>query len=373
MCWRIRRSFNRINFYYGEKGLYLLFYFIILVITVLIWPICGLFTKNQQQQIKIYLIFCWLIFTVVAGLRASTVGTDSIHYWQTFTLINEGYETILNTRYELFYFLLNRVVGFFTSEAGVFFLIESAITWACFMYFIKECSTSPVISVLLIQELYLFCSSLNISRAFLSLSITLVGYVFLNKRLFKQSIGFFIAGILIHQSIAIFVIVYFIARLKKVSDSTVVLAAIGSMLLVILSRPLVAIFSAIFPRYAIYQTTGNESQSLGAFPVMLLCIAIISLFISKKYNYDEKREVNKLALITVIGAAFLFVNAFGNISMAGRMAQYMISLTTLLPSMLTKNFVGKVFVGMVLIALLLYYFIQLNAGNAGVVPYSMWI
>lgn len=118
----------------------MIIYLIMLLISLFF---AHLYTKHTK---KIYAFLSMLPFLLISGLRYG-IGTDYFYrYAPDFNIIVNGGEV---KNLELGFKLLYKLIGFFTNDYAVLFIITSMLVIIPIFYTIFKFSKKPVLSILL--------------------------------------------------------------------------------------------------------------------------------------------------------------------------------------------------------------------------------
>lgn len=176
----------------------MIIYLIMLLISLFF---AHLYTKHTK---KIYAFLSMLPFLLISGLRYG-IGTDYFYrYAPDFNIIVNGGEV---KNLELGFKLLYKLIGFFTNDYAVLFIITSMLVIIPIFYTIFKFSKKPVLSILLFFLTGYFFLSLNMVRQFVSMSILFSTYHFFVQKKYFYWILAIVLAFFIHQSSLIFIII----------------------------------------------------------------------------------------------------------------------------------------------------------------------
>lgn len=200
-----------------------------------------------------------VIFGGLAGLRDITVGADTRLYVEIFDHIGRqqamGWSTIMTSKYPL-YELWN--IGLFQlAPVGQTIIMANALVIALIMQrAILTHSSQIFLPSLLLVSLYFYFYSLNISRQFIAIGLLFLATSYLLKNQPKKFGPLYLAAILIHSTAIIGGLAYVVYRVnwtrKRLGLALLVVVA-GKLSL----AQLVSWFTTLFPRYDIYNVTGE--------------------------------------------------------------------------------------------------------------------
>ena len=93
------------------------------------------------------------------------------------------------------------------------------------------------------------------------------------------------------------------------------------------------------------------------------------LLIKDSYSTEEAIEARFQGILLLLGALLLLMG--GSVAEAARAAQmFTIFLTLFIPRVVSLSKYGNIFGGLCLLVLIMYYYTQLAANSAEVIPYT---
>ena len=235
------------------------------------------FPYMRNSLKKFYKYSAIFIVSLVFGLRAYSVGTDTKNYLNIFNWL--GTDLIWdNFDYEkgfcVISVIINKIFGNFTA----FLLIFGIILYWNIITSICEISESPSISMLCYFGLGSFAQSCNILRQYLALSFCLVAIRYLLK---NNSILLFIlfvfVGFLFHKSSAVFLIILPFKYIRFNFYTVLAFIFISVVSIVFLPRLLRMVDSILNTTY--YGYIRFKSNPFTFTNIGVLCILFIALFL----------------------------------------------------------------------------------------------
>ena len=134
--------------------------------------IAYLFTKQPKNSVKVLLFLMMVLSTsLIAGLRAPNVGTDTQAYIEGFYNINSTKGGLSSYRMEPLFILLNKVAYFIYPHHFTMLFLSSLITVSLFFYVYSKYSTNFILSILLFYP-YIYYASFNGVRQYIAVAIT---------------------------------------------------------------------------------------------------------------------------------------------------------------------------------------------------------
>lgn len=176
-----------------------------------------IFSKKLEKpkNKKIYLFFCFLQMVLIQGLRADTVGRDTIMYVNTYKYYktSELYAFQL-THFEIGFKIFYNLMSFLNFDSQMMLLTVSSLTMFFFGYFIYKNSQNVYISTFIFACM-LYPNSFNIMRQYLALSIAVNSYQFIVKEKYKTAFLIIIGAMFFHLTAILMFIPLIMKCLKK--------------------------------------------------------------------------------------------------------------------------------------------------------------
>lgn len=246
--------------------------------------------KNDIKN-TIIMVMSALPLFLVSALRYG-IGTDYFFtYAPQFLRIRSGY----NEYYEVGFYILNKVIGYFTANYQWLFIVTSFL----FIYFmykgIYQQSKCYFISIALFILSYTYFISMNNVRQSLATAIILFSIKYLKKQQkLKYTIMVLIATS-IHQISAVYLIFLFIDKIKISSSMSCVIAVttlfIGKWIAPSIIKQLWKI-----PRLQYYLNTGLYSDKSISSLFLLVNLIILLMYFVIEIFY-EKKDGDKFDLV----------------------------------------------------------------------------
>lgn len=291
--------------------------------------ICSIIAEIQNKKNKriLFMMFSTLaivIPSIIAGLRASGVGTDTQVYidWVFRASVHcnnlkEAFGFINSSGIEPLYCLINYIVSRFSNNYSVMyftltfiFLIFSYI--GCYKLS-KKIKFSYSFAYLVLLFLF-YNKSLNLCRQSLSMSICLFSVSYILTREWKKFFICMIVAFCFHRSVLLFIPLYFIYPLtiNNTKEKTVVKTVIISLLLfaslffkqIILALVNIGIISSKYSNYVyIFGNTNNVKLIELTTQIIIL---LIPLLLRKKLILNSKNNNFFIYLMLLAFVTFLF-------------------------------------------------------------------
>lgn len=332
--------------------------------------------KKTRNILQLYVPM--VMFILLAGLRAETVGTDTANYARLFQNITWN-DVIGNTNfvYELYSFLIKQI---FHSNI-VFNILNAVIINYSIMKFIEKYSTDYMISYWVILGTGVFFNSMNQCREYMAIAFLLWATDSILENKIKKFLIFSLLAIFTHNISVIMVIALFgLKFVKTIKIKYIIPIFVGLLIIYRNYDSIIDLFVNLFPRYQIYMQewvglyTGGYSISRLIYIGVLCAIEIIALFSYQKQENKEVRvnqEEFYFALINMINIVVQIL--VFKVSLLLRVAMlFDIVIFVLLPSIITKYFRNKLLInGILYICMGVFMTILLRSDGSGVMPYRL--
>ncbi len=283
----------------------MLIYYIILVT----FGICTMLTFPSKENERIKPIsqqreenrkFCVvkmcalmaLILILVAGLRAYTVGYDTINYFEYFKF-KQVYSD--NVVYEPLYELINLIV----IKAGLPFtfvlLICTTIVIFAFALVINRYSASASLSFFLLVALGIFGNSFNAVRQYLALAVFLISIRFIIDGKFVLYMLCCVVAFYFHSSAIVLFPVYFVRYIKL--DLKFIIVSLFSMVtLAFCLGPIVKLVSKLtnFNYYERYFFNDEFKQPISLYYILYSTGMLVVFLLFYAFNKKKSSEMSKV-------------------------------------------------------------------------------
>ena len=134
-----------------------------------------LFIKKTKQNERRWLIYTWCILSLVEGLRAYSVGTDTSTYVQLFQ--TQNFRTM-----EVGYQWFTTVIGKITENPTIYLLIVAFIINGLVIRAISILSKQPDVSVFAYISLYFYFNAFNGLRQYIAIALVLTAYCYIKEQ-----------------------------------------------------------------------------------------------------------------------------------------------------------------------------------------------
>lgn len=295
-------------------------YILLLIVIFLYGLILHINVKSRNLRI-LFLFLSFFSCTLILGLRAFNVGTDTASYITIFKYTNSISlsEILTHLSIKIPYFidynasasvesgflLWCKLIHFFSDNPQVFLFLTAGLT--CFLtakFIYDNCGGNVFFPTIVFLCESMFMNSFNLVRQMLACAIALQTYKYLRKRKIWRSLITVLLAFMIHNTAAITLIIVFIMfptfknRRRDFGYASIVACLVP---IFIFFTP--NIISSIFPVYAPYYISKTSQNFLGLGTLILIAIEILGII----YMYRKKFIVinsDKISLIVIISIMF---------------------------------------------------------------------
>ena len=356
----------------------------IYVIIIVLIIILGYILKPSQNQKnkKKYLILIFTILTIVSAIRNYTVGVDTEQFCRAFEYIGgmSISNAIENTRYELGFVLLCKLLSFISDNSQILIIATSIIIMTTIAKFIYEESDDVVLSTLLFVLLNYYAMYMNVMRQAMAIAIIIISYkAFLkNGKNIKFTLAVLVAS-LFHQSALVMLILIFF-RNKKFSKKYYFISLLIGFLVFVFADKLFSILLSIFSSYQDYQTSvfaeSNYFAAIFNAIVLFIFYTVGIIYIDFK-NTKKSDSINFYAYMVMIN--FLLYIATIKISIFTRATTYFNIFNIIWIPAFIKNIQNKLAMQIILLMLLFFTILYWGIISVyrpewyGVIPYETFM
>lgn len=276
---------------------------------------------------RLFLGICFGELFLIAGLRAWTIGNDTIQYVTAFRLIADKVDLsqfYMEKGYVLFNFLISKITG----NPQALLILSSFFIMACWYFFIRKYSTSIFLSVILFV-LLCFSSTLSAIRQEMALGFVLLSLPFLQQRKLLPFLTCVLIATTFHMAVIVVLIMYPL-YFWKYNLRNILLILLGSVVCLVFLAPLLyQIVDILGGRYGVYfgsrllqEQIKDASiwKTLVHFTVAFFCIFSYQRFAARAKKIPSLLPVPFLLLMVLIGACIQLISIRGPV--LERVAQY---------------------------------------------------
>ena len=239
---------------------------------------------------KFYFISSILILTILAAFRGPNIGNDTHEYIRLFEQINSGVSE--NTRYEVGYIWLNRILYTISNNYQIIFILTSILIYYSFGRFIWKYSYSPILSVIILFSYGFYSFTFSAIRQGLAIAILLFAFDFIISGKILKFLLLICLASLFHSSAIFFIFAYLARYLKPSLKTFIIFVLIGFAGVVVFS----SILNFMFGYFSMYEHYESSSYVGDAGIGNILFIVISSLILLFSYSIlNNNRTKTKLS------------------------------------------------------------------------------
>lgn len=347
-------------------------------IYLLIIPIIAIFYLFFQKYNKLFIISSFFLLGLISAMRSSFVGADTALY--EFLFLNPkllGDKSPIYTRYSEF-------LKIFSNNQHAITISNSILICTLFAIFFIRLNQKTIYSfysIFLFVTMFFFGNSLCTSRQYLAIGLVANGVLYLLQ---KKYIKFFILTFLaigIHTTSVVGLFTFIIFMIKQNKKSLLTFFILLLSILLFYSK-FIYLFVNLFSDYSMYTNGSADSLQIstsGAGAAIIYnSFMFIMFFMLIFLIYKNKVELNHIEFILIcIFSIFVILDLLMyNVVFLQRIFMfYSIFGVVVMPLLFSKirqvvdlriYYLLNIFF---IVAMLIYYYIQLSHDYIGIVPY----
>lgn len=327
--------------------------------------------KNTQIYSGLLTIYILIILSCLSGLRYG-VGTDFFSYRAVYI---DAFKSNISDDRDFGYLILNRLVHIISDNPQWIFIITSLIINALIIYIIKKKSKMFEISVYLYITSYMYFSTFNAIRQWLSAAILFFGVKYMFSRDFKKYIIVVLIASTVHQTALIMLLFYFLCNGKFKSMKNIILTIIG-ISIYIFYMPFVNILmksmegSKISNDYSSALGIAGQGANILKFFVALVPVILCLLFY-KDINKDNDKKVDILMNLSLVNSLVMLIGTrhwiFARFLMYFELYNLLL-YPIIIPKILKKE--QRLLYYSFMVVYLIFCVLILKSGDSNIVPYK---
>ncbi len=349
------------------------------------------FNKNKKWQGILFSCIGILIPSILAGLRAETIGTDTDIYVKPLYLrvlsannLSKCLITVNNlTGIELGYCLLVYVITkIFKSIHVLLFVLQLIVFYFVYQFLYYKRDKISMSLGFLVFLLIFYNTSLSISRQSIAMAILLYSLIFNEKKEYGKLVLCMIIGYLFHRTIIVGIpihIIFYIFNNDKITRrSKYIILVLSIIFIILIGMNVQSVLNILFSmqilpeKYLNYISTEDwTKESVSVFSISSRCIWLVLFIFFEFYKKDDLATYFIFYIISF--GTYSLVEISVNFVRLG-LYFYVISMIVLLPSFLKytkKDLANKALCIFMIFSILVvcwyYQFIILN--DADTYPY----
>lgn len=334
------------------------------------------FYKRNNKFSKLLLTISVFILCFVAGVRASTVGTDVNVYVARLMEVSSNITNIVRYIQLSGSDLLFAVVVFIGNLFGdihfTLFLIELVAVIPIYILAYRRRDYYSFTGTILIYLLTMYCISLNLMRQSVAMSICILAYDFYSSSKRKKAILLVLVAALFHKTAMIFFVIFILENIivNDKKNKPILLATFLASI-VIVSVFMERIVSLTFYARYLDLTEISRGFSMGSLVKNAIWI-LLAVFYAFLFSGDKEIEIIQMNTLLAIIYMSLTITSF-KIPGTGRLGYYFINLYyfNMVP-IFRKLFSQKLLASILFFILLAYLWWHMTAvpnDASGVYPY----
>lgn len=287
-----------------------------------------------KQTNKLYILIAGVSLFFVMSLRNISVGTDTVRYSNEFKNAKYYLDYLIRESeigYSYFNYFLNEIgLSFQTYLAIVAIIVISAISFLYYLY-----SKNVLLSFYLHVTIGLFAMTMTGLRQTIAISLTVYAFIFLMKNKNILFFIFVISAYFFHNSAIVFLLVFFIKRIKvnKITGIWIY----GICCLVYVGKGFIAsVIQEVMPlKYLRYSTDVAYVNPLLIIVVMIIPLACL-LFWPKEIEVGTNKQKNIMSVLFLLSCINFVIYFFAlEIMLFERISLFfMVYNTVLIPNII---------------------------------------
>lgn len=353
--------------------------YIFCIFSTLLLNICAeIVIKNRKNRLGIFFLTCSLVvLCTVAGVRTIDVGTDIRVYVTRLAAVAEETDFIHYMMKPDSHFLFGALVygGYlFRNYNILLFIIELAVCLPVYIYAYKEKEHASLTINILIFVLSMYCTSYNLIRQSIAISICILSYHYYKSG--KIKIAWMIIGIavLFHTTALVFWGIYMIRFVLDQKSENKCLA-----MMFILFVSLVGFIFAekiiSFTSYAYYLNNQELMREFSFGSVLKRVFWVIAAYLTNRlmHSGNSHYKDSEMSIYMFLYALILNFMSF-HIPGMGRLGYYfydfaLFLLIPIIPKMVKPKMIGNIIIFLILFSFWWNMTFIVN-DSSGVYPYK---
>lgn len=318
-------------------------------------------------------IVCW-IFVLLAALRGSTVGTDTIGYIYDYDAITSLSWAEVLVRHADYpgYYVLSKICSLLHLPIQMLFGIVEGLYVFSICKFTSRFSEDKLYTILCFEMIGLYAFSLAGLKQTLSMAFVLLYYMSLVDKKYIQTTIFAVVAYLCHHASLIFlfgVALYLIRNWKIYYWALAAIVALSLFSTNLLWFNMLTLLDKEHYTESYLADEGYSNTTMIFYGVLLLILFLFS------GNYRRQREEESKLVLGMSTLAFVF-QAFSLISSAAfRLSYYFLPLMIIgFPNAFNKigNKEMRWVVKTAVASMIIFFFVYSNRNGGSVVPYKFF-
>lgn len=245
--------------------------------------ICNVSKVNEKVELWVYIA----VLTALSALRGAEIGTDTNSYIAIFNECPMPLYDFGNSRYEVGYIWLNRILRSITDNYQILFIVSSFFVYYSFGRFIAKYSRNKWLSVYMFLCYGFYTTTFNLVRQGIAIGILLFAFDYIvSGRKLKFAILVLIA-MMFHTTAIVFFFAYMARNIRFSVKLFAVVGLIGIIGVYLFS----VILNLAFSYLPMYQRYGDSGYVGDAGLANMLYIFISAVILIYSYSILGNKKV----------------------------------------------------------------------------------
>lgn len=357
--------------------------YIVLLVYIIALSIAMKMKNQYENTKKTYLFLCFLPLTLIACLRSTSVGIDTLQFTNAFDRIAlmtpKNFELL---RYEYGFIWLCWLLSKLFSNSQILIITTSLFINYSVAKFIEKNSENVYLSTILFVTANFYFCYMNIMRQALAISILLFGFEYLKKEKYIKYLIFVLLASLFHTS-AILAGSFIFFRKFKFNRKFIIISILIAVLAFAFGRQFFALLSGLSPRLAEYANSSFATENYFGSLLDFLVYAFIFLFgavilLLNDRDVFKNKNNNLNILVGLMGAAVVFYALVMKVIIFNRFTHYFSIFSIIWISnclMKVKNAKDRFYLSIIVSVLFIIYWLVIMIYRPkwyGVIPYELF-
>lgn len=327
--------------------------------------------KTEHRYLK---IVCWVL-VLLAALRGSSVGTDTIGYWQSYTIgmPRRSFAMVLATYADYpGYYLLAKTCSYLHFPVQLFFGIVEGIYIYAIYKFVNRYSRDKLYSIICFTFIGLYAFSLAGLKQALSMAFVLLYFIALQDKKYVKAVLLFLAAYFCHHASLIFlggVVLYYCRNLRLFY---VYMAAVVLVLLFGTEFVWTSIIDLLENDH--YTKLYAQDEGYSSTTMIFYGVLVVILFLFGR-GYMQKKKVESKVILGMSTIAFALQSLSFVSSAAFRLSFFYLPFMVVAFSNTFNRIADsdtKKIVKFIVGFMVVFFFIYSNRNGGSVVPYRFF-
>lgn len=247
--------------------------------------------EGDGKKTKLYVVLCFAALTVIAAIRATTVGIDTPQFCWAYSAIGlTPWGSLRSTfRFEWGFLVLCKLLNYISNDPQLLIAVSSAIINVPIGIFIYRNSPKPELSIFLYLGLTYYTQNMNIMRNAMAVAVVLLAFEALKER---RNVIFFALIVLatgFHQTAPFLLIIWPLWRLGF-NKKTLIIYCVLCAFLFVYATPASELLASLLGRDKIYNEQFTGSNYFGALFKALVALLITGV-VFNYFRVGQKRGI----------------------------------------------------------------------------------